>query len=72
MIHPKATTWGYDMKLNKTLNPALPVHDYRPALQTALSWLGDRYLLAQPVNRVSAQGRPFFAETRRWMPATRH
>jgi RecB family endonuclease NucS len=48
------------------------VHDYRSALQTALSWLGDRYLLAQPVNRVSAHGRPNFAETRQWMPDTRH
>jgi hypothetical protein len=59
------------MKLNKPQNPALPSHDYRIALQTALSWLGDRYLLAQPVNRVSAQRRPNFAETRRWMPGTR-
>jgi hypothetical protein len=59
------------MKLNKPWDPALPAHDYRTALQIALSWLGDRYLLAQPVNRVSAQRRPNFAETRRWMPGTR-
>lgn len=59
------------MKINKPQNPALPVHDFRAALQDALSWLGDRYLLAQPVNRVSAQSRPNFAESRRWMPDTR-
>jgi hypothetical protein len=60
------------MKINKTLNSTLPVHDYRPALQDALSWLGDRHLLAQPVLRVPEQRRGWFAETRRWMPPTRH
>jgi hypothetical protein len=30
---------------------AIPPHDYRPALQGALSWLGKRYLLAEPLNR---------------------
>jgi hypothetical protein len=59
------------MKRNVIQHSELPAYDYRPALQSALSWLGDRYLLAQPVNRVSAQRRPFFAEIRRWMPATR-
>jgi hypothetical protein len=29
----------------------IPPHDYRPALQGALSWLGKRYLLAEPLNR---------------------
>lgn len=56
------------MKRHK--NPALPVHDYRPALQCAVSWLGDRYLLAEPVRRVPER-KPFFAETRRWFPSTR-
>jgi hypothetical protein len=28
---------------------AQPVHDYELALQNAVSWLGDRYLLASPV-----------------------
>ena len=60
------------MKLGKLQNPALPVHDYRTALQGALSWLGDRHLLAQPVNRVSAQRGPNFAETRGWMPDMHH
>jgi hypothetical protein len=31
------------------LHPQLPVHDYGLALQSAVSWLGDRYLLAAPV-----------------------
>jgi hypothetical protein len=35
----------------KALSQAVPQHDYRPALQGALSWLGNRYLLAEPVNR---------------------
>jgi hypothetical protein len=59
----------HDVKRSK--NPALPIHDYRPALQCAVSWLGDRYLLAEPVQRVHER-KPFFAETRRWLPPTRH
>jgi hypothetical protein len=54
----------------KAVNPALPVHDYRPALECAVSWLGDRYLLAAPVRR-TPERKPFFAETRRWFPSTR-
>ena len=48
---------------------ALPLHDYRPALQGAMSWLGDRYLLATPVPRLSEEQKPYFAESRRWHPA---
>jgi hypothetical protein len=33
------------------LTRSIPLHDYRPALQGAVSWLGDRYLLAEPVPR---------------------
>ena len=29
----------------------LPVHDYGQAVQRAVSWLGDRYLLAEPQAR---------------------
>ena len=29
----------------------LPVHDYGLAVQNAVSWLGDRYLLAAPATR---------------------
>ena len=35
----------------KILSQAVPQHDYRPALEGALSWLGKRYLLAEPLNR---------------------
>ena len=35
----------------KALSQTVPPHDYTPALQGALSWLGNRYLLAEPVNR---------------------
>jgi hypothetical protein len=30
--------------------PSLPVANYTPALARALDWLGDRYLLAKPIN----------------------
>ena len=48
---------------------AIPLHDYRPALQDAMSWLGDRYLLAEPAPRLSEERKPYFAEQRRWHPA---
>jgi len=52
----------------KAPNAAIPVHDYRPALQGALSWLGDRYLLAEPA-RPLAEGRtPLFTQKRRGNP----
>jgi hypothetical protein len=34
--------------------PTPPVHDYEPALQRAVSWLGDRHLLATPSVRLPA------------------
>ena len=54
------------------LTQTIPQHDYRPALQNAVSWLGDRYLLAEPVRRLSEERKDYFVETRRWHPATRH
>lgn len=36
------------MKLRLT-DPPLPTHDYSLALHDAVSWLGDRYLLATPI-----------------------
>jgi hypothetical protein len=39
------------MKTNKAPRQKIPTHDYSPALQGALSWLGNRYLLAEPLNR---------------------
>ena len=51
------------MKRSKEGALPLPQHDYGPALQTAMSWLGDRYLLAQSVPRRNAKAQP--CETRR-------
>lgn len=45
-----------------------PKTDYRAALQNAVSWLGDRYLLAEPVARL-VKHEPYFAEARSWHPA---
>jgi hypothetical protein len=42
-----------DVKTQKSMNQAIPQHDYRTALEGALSWLGNRYLLAEPLNRRS-------------------
>ena len=39
------------MRRPNEMHPQLPVHDYGTALQSAVSWLGDRYLLAAPVAR---------------------
>jgi hypothetical protein len=40
-----------DVKTQKSMSQGIPQHDYRPALEGALSWLGDRYLLAEPLTR---------------------
>jgi hypothetical protein len=37
------------MKLMTQDPPRLPVEDYSVALRNAVSWLGSRYLLAEPV-----------------------
>ena len=56
------------MKRKQSTVP-FPLHDYRPALQGALSWLGDRHLLAEPVPRLNEERTPYFTEPRRWHPA---
>lgn len=53
------------MKDTKALKKAIPTHDYRPALQGALSWLGNRYLLAEPLNRRSEDKKPEFQTLQR-------
>jgi hypothetical protein len=40
------------MKRSTHNQTPLPVHDYEPALQRAVSWLGDRHLLATPAMRL--------------------
>lgn len=54
------------MKLDN--KPKLPVHDYRNALRTAVNWLGERYLLAEPVQKRRDDSKPFFVETPPWLP----
>ena len=44
------------MKRPKEGTLPLPSHDYGRALQNAVSWLGDRHLLAKPVPRRGADG----------------
>jgi hypothetical protein len=48
---------------------APPLHDYRHALQGAMSWLGDKHLLAEPVPRLKEERASYFAEQRRWHPS---
>jgi len=59
-------------KLPLALGTPIPAHDYDRALQSAVSWLGDRYLLAEPVQRRNEPAQPYFTEVRRWYPVTRH
>ena len=60
-----------EMKRSKDTQNKLPSYDYGLALQTAVSWLGDRYLLAEPVARRKEEPKPYFAEPRRWYDAPR-
>jgi hypothetical protein len=62
--------WENDMKTQKTLNQTIPQHDYRSALEGALSWLGDRYLLAEPLNRRNDDRKPQVSEPHRTQPAS--
>ena len=59
------------MKSPERQNRAIPLHDYGPALQSAVSWLGDRYLLAEPVPRRSEDHKPYFNSPRNWLEASR-
>ena len=45
------------MKRSNDIQSPLPVHDYELALQRAVSWLGDRHLLATPSVRLPAPRR---------------
>ena len=56
------------MKSPATLTRAIPVHDYGPALQDAVSWLGERYLLADPVPRRNDERKSFYNASRSWHP----
>ena len=56
------------MKRPKEAALPLPQFDYGLALQTAVSWLGNRHLLAQPVPRRSVE-RPYFVKPPGWHEA---
>jgi hypothetical protein len=67
MIHARPK----ELDVRRNQNQALPMHDYRLALQRAVAWLDDRYLLAEPARRLPEERKPFFSEIRRWLPSTR-
>jgi hypothetical protein len=46
------------MKLKNQTRPRLPVQDYSHAIRNAVSWLGDRYLLAVPIDGHSINHSP--------------
>lgn len=48
---------------------SIPVHDYGLALKSAVSWLGDRYLLAAPQAKRSDERRDYFTAARSWHDA---
>lgn len=52
-------------------NSRIPLHDYRRALQNAVTWLGERYLLAEPMPRLVEARAPYYVAPRRWHPASR-
>jgi hypothetical protein len=42
---------------------SLPVANYSSAIAAAVEWLGDRYLLAKPINAVASREMPALART---------
>jgi hypothetical protein len=50
----------------ESVTAPIPQHDYAQALKSAVSWLGDRYLLAAPLPKRRDQRKDYFVETRRW------
>jgi len=54
------------MKLMTQELPRLPVDDYSAALRDAVSWLGERYLLAVPVTRIEQATPRYLPQGREW------
>jgi hypothetical protein len=54
------------MKLTTQEASRLPVDDYSAALRNAVSWLGERYLLAVPVTRSEQAAPRYFPQGRGW------
>jgi hypothetical protein len=49
---------------------AFPLHDYSIAISSAVSWLGERYLLASPINRPRRRSaEPFYGQRASWWRA---
>ena len=59
------------MKRPKVAALPLPRFDYGLALRNAVSWLGDRYLLAEPVTKRVVTPAPYFVEPPRWIRKSR-
>jgi hypothetical protein len=55
---------------DKKTDIVVPTHDYQQALQKAVSWLGDRYLLAEPARRRDTRSE-YFNTSPDWFSATR-
>lgn len=54
------------MKRSESPSGSIPRHDYGLALKSAVTWLGDRYLLAAPLPKRSDDRKDYFIEPRRW------
>jgi hypothetical protein len=54
------------MKLMTQEPSRLPVNDYSAALRHAVSWLGERYLLAVPVKRSEQPTLRYLPQGPRW------
>jgi hypothetical protein len=53
--------------------PSTPFHDYSVAIESAVSWLGSRYLLAAPVqpHRRPNPHRGWYLQSDRWLQASK-
>jgi len=53
----------------ETATASIPQHDYGVQLKSAVSWLGDRYLLADPLPKRRNQHKEYFGASRHWLDA---
>ena len=60
------------MKLMTQEPLRLPVEDYSAALRNAVSWLGERYLLAMPVTRSERTPPRYFPQGPGWYWNVKH
>jgi len=57
------------MKTSESPAASIPQHDYDQALKSAVSWLGDRYLLADPLPKRRDDRKEYFGASRHWLDA---